>query len=135
MPYTDKGLACVGQKLTFQKFRTGLTLLFKLPYNHCISILSFIYPPKSIEWRACRATTPETRYITIYTRRLHFVIRFVLVFFIIISCSHVRFHKSYRFVFFIFSIHFVGICFVVSTLKTTRQQTTLVKTKLNNHSL
>jgi hypothetical protein len=34
MPYTDKGLACARQKLTFQKFKTGLTLLFKLPFNH-----------------------------------------------------------------------------------------------------
>jgi hypothetical protein len=62
MQYIDRGLACA--ELTFHKFRTGLTLLIKLPYNHCISILSFIYPPKSIEWRAWRATTSETRDIT-----------------------------------------------------------------------
>jgi hypothetical protein len=30
MPYIDRGLLCARQELTFHKFRTGLTLLFKL---------------------------------------------------------------------------------------------------------
>jgi hypothetical protein len=58
------------QKLTFHKFRTDLTLLFKLPYNHCISMLSFMRQKASSG--ELRATIPETRHITIHTRRSNF---------------------------------------------------------------
>jgi hypothetical protein len=127
MPYLDRGLICARQKITFHKFTKSLTLLLKLPYNDCIAILSFIYPPKSIKWRAWRTTTPETRQQTHHMRRSHFRNLMCSCFFcIIISCSHTRFQKSYRSVFFIF-LNFVCICFVVSTLKTKRQQTTLVQ--------
>jgi hypothetical protein len=84
------------QKLTLHKFRTCLTLLFELSQLfYCIP--NFIYPPKTASGdRGSRVATSVTRH-----NHHIFVMLLVILFHVFFSCSHTRFPKSYRSVFFV----------------------------------
>ncbi len=60
-------------KLTFQKFRTSLTLLYS-SHNYSTCLLRFIYLPNNMQWRAWRAMTPHIlcQRVHSFTRRPHF---------------------------------------------------------------
>jgi hypothetical protein len=70
MPYIDRGLVlCTRQKLTFNKFRTGLTLGPTIS-AHIKSLHKFLFLVLFTRQKASSgehgelATTPETRHIT-----------------------------------------------------------------------
>jgi hypothetical protein len=69
------------QKLTIQKFGTGITLLLKLPsHHHSFCKLNFIYPPKSMECALGDSFT-EPRHQSLHDDQI-FVIWFVRLFFV-----------------------------------------------------
>ncbi len=91
LPCIDRGLTwlmlldVISQELTYlPKFVTGKnSSIYALKFHsHPICILSCIYPPNSMEWRALRAAT-----LCKFTRRSRFVTLFIMLFRVFL-CSH-----------------------------------------------
>jgi hypothetical protein len=92
-------LDVISQELTYlPKFVTGKnSSIYALNFHsHPICILSCIYPPNSMEWRALPAATPCK-----FTRRSRFVTLFIILFRVFFcAATLVHFQKSNCSVFF-----------------------------------